>query len=160
MSELTFDGQHEEESVKFIFRRHFITVRNGILFMLIVMLIGALPMFMWPDLGYMFWIFVGSIIVGLLGFGYSYIKWYFSIYIVTNERIRQINQKGLFKKSTIDLDLDKIQSVSVHVPGIFAGIFDYGTILIQTGVGDLVISMVPHPNKIHNKLQNAIKEAA
>ena len=85
--------------------------------------------------------------------------WYFSIYIVTNERIRQILQKGLFKKSVVDLGLDKIQSVSVVTPGVMAGISGYGTILIQTGVGDLVISQVPKPEKIHNKLQNAIKLA-
>lgn len=160
MSELIFDGQREDEQVLFIFRRHFITAKAGFIFLILSIIIGTLPMFMWPNISYMFWIFIGFVVIGLFGLGYSYMLWFFSIYIITNERIRQINQKGLFKKSTIDLDLDKIQSVSVHIPGIFAGIFDYGTILIQTGVGDLVISMVPHPNKIHNKLQNAIKEAA
>ena len=67
-------------------------------------------------------------------------------------------QRGLFKKTVVDLGLDKIQSISMSVPGMFAGMFGYGTILIQTGVGDLVISMVSHPEEIHNKLQNAQKE--
>ena len=102
----------------------------------------------------MFWIFLGCVAVGLIGLGYTYMLWYFSIYIVTNERIRQITQKGLFKKTTVDLGIDKIISVSVSIPGAIAGIFGYGTLLIQTSVGDLVISQVPKPEKIHNQLQN------
>ncbi|MBP5512331.1 hypothetical protein J6X90_03015, partial [Candidatus Saccharibacteria bacterium] len=63
----------------------------------------------------------------------------------------------IFKKTVVDLGLDKIQSISFGVPGLIAGIFGYGTILIQTGVGDLVISQVSKPAKIHDKLQNVLK---
>lgn len=113
-------------------------------------------MLLWPNVSYMFWLFLGFVFLGFLGAIYAYILWYFSIYIVTDQRLRQISQKGLFKKSVVDLSLDKIQSISYGVPGLFAGLFDYGTILIQTGVGDLTISKVSHPEDIHNKLQNAV----
>lgn len=159
MAELSFDGQREGERVLFIFRRHFSTAKRGIFFLIFMIIVGLVPMILWQNDARMLWVFLGCIVVGLLGLGYSYMLWYFSIYIVTNERIRQILQKGLFKKSVVDLGLDKIQSVSVVTPGALAGISGYGTILIQTGVGDLVISQVPKPEKIHNKLQNAIKIA-
>ena len=159
MAELHFDGQREGERVLFTFRRHFSTAKRGILFLIFMTAAGVVPMFLWQNDVRMLWVLLGCIAVGLMGLGYSYLMWYFSIYIVTNERIRQILQKGLFKKSVVDLGLDKIQSVSVVTPGVMAGISGYGTILIQTGVGDLVISQVPKPEKIHNKLQNAIKLA-
>lgn len=159
MSELAFDGQREGEKVKFIFRRHITTARKGLRFLIIMIIIGVVPMVLWPDIKEMFWIFLGCVIVGLLGLGYAYMLWYFSVYIVTNERIRQITQKGLFKKTVVDLGIDKIQSVSVSTPNMIAGLFGYGTILIQTGVGDMIISQVPKPNEIHNKLQNIAKEA-
>lgn len=159
MSELSFDGQRDGETVQFIFRRHITTARKGLRFLIIMIIIGVIPMLLWPDIPEMFWVFFGCVIVGLIGVLYAYILWYFSIYVVTNERIRQVSQKGIFKKSTVDLGLDKIQSISVSTPGIIAGIFGYGTILIQTGVGDLIISQVPKPDKIHNKLQNLIMEA-
>ena len=66
-------------------------------------------------------------------------------------------KKGFFRKTVVDLGLDKIQSISYGVPGLIAGIFGYGTILIQTGVGDLVISEVKTPAKIYDKLQNVMK---
>lgn len=158
MSELSFDGQREDERVIFIFRRHLSTARRGLIFLIIMIILGLIPMFLWKDDSRMFWVFLGCVIVGLLGVAYSYLLWYFSIFIVTNERIRQIIQKGLFKKTTTDLWLDKIQSISYSVPSVVAGIFGYGTILIQTAVGDLIISGVPKPAKIHNKLQDIAKE--
>lgn len=131
------------------------TAKKGFFFLVVMTTLGILPMIMWPGDARMFWIFLGLFMVGLIGAIHSYILWYFSIYIVTNERIRQVVQKGLFRKTVVDLDLDKIQSISMNVPGVFAGIFGYGTIVVQTGVGDLVISHVSHPKKVHNKLQNA-----
>lgn len=159
MSELSFDGQREGEKVKFVFRRHISTIKKSIFFLVLMIVAGIIPMVLWKDDSRMFVVFLGCLVIGLLGVGYSYILWYFSVYIVTNERIRQITQKSLFKKTIVDLGLDKIQSVSVNIPSAMAGICGYGTILIQTGVGDLIISQVPKPNKIHNKLQDIAKEA-
>lgn len=159
MTKLSFDGQREGEEVEFIFRRHISTASKGILFLIVMIGLGIVPMVMWPGDARMFWIFLGCVIIGIFGMAYGYLLWYFSIYIVTNERIRQISQKGLFKKTVVDLGLNKIQSISVSTPGLIAGIMGYGTILIQTGVGDLVISKVPKPEKIHNKLENVAREA-
>ena len=159
MSELQFDGQREGERLEFIFRRHILTARKGVLWLGIMIGLGVVPLLIWPESTDMMIVFFGCVILGLSGAIYSYILWYFSIYIVTNERLRQVSQKGLYRKSVVDLGLDKIQSVSCHVPGVFGGIFGYGTILIQTVAGDLVISMVRKPEKIHNKLQNLVRKA-
>ena len=42
---------------------------------------------------------------------------------------------------------------------MWGSIFGYGTILVQTSAGDLVLSTVKNPEEIHNQLQNAIHEA-
>ena len=157
MANLVFDGQREGEEVKFVFRRHILTAKKGLVFLILMSIVGFLLMVIWPRNPEMFWGFLACVGIGIIGFVYAYILWYFSIYIVTDQRIRQISQKGLFKKTVVDLGLDKIQSISYGVPGIVAGIFGYGTILIQTGVGDLVISQVSKPSKIYDKLQNVLK---
>ena len=157
MSNLQFDGQREGEEVKFVFRRHFLTAKKGFFFMVIMITAGIIPMLIWKNNNSMFWFFIGMSIIGFIGFLYAYMLWYFSLYIVTDQRIRQISQKGFFKKTVVDLGLDKIQSISYGVPGIIAGIFGYGTILIQTGVGDLVISQVARPSRIYDKLQDVSK---
>lgn len=141
-----------------MFRRHFLTAKSGVIFLILMIMIGVGLTLLWPNNMMIFETFLALILVGVLGFLYSYILWYFSIYIVTNQRIRQISQRGLFKKSVVDLGLDKIQSISYGVNGIRAGLMGYGTIVIQTAVGDLVISMVKNSEKIYNDLQNLINE--
>ncbi len=154
MADMAFDGQREGEKVEFIFRRHMATARKGVVWLIVMCGLGVVPMLIWKDNPTMFWVFIGFVVVGLIGLSYAYMLWYFSIYIVTDQRLRQVNQKGLFKKSVVDLGLDKMQSISYGVPGLFGGLFGYGTILIQTAVGDLKISMVAKPEKIYNELQN------
>lgn len=144
--------------MQFVFRRHFLTAKSGVIFLILMIMIGVGLTLLWPNNMMIFEVFLALILVGVLGFLYSYMLWYFSIYIVTNQRIRQISQRGLFKKSVVDLGLDKIQSISYGVSGIRAGLMGYGTIVIQTAVGDLVISMVKNSEKIYNDLQNLINE--
>lgn len=158
MRKMVFDGQREGEEVQFVFRRHFLTAKSGVIFLILMIMIGVGLTLLWPNNMMIFETFLVLILVGVLGFLYSYMLWYFSIYIVTNQRIRQISQRGLFKKSVVDLGLDKIQSISYGVSGIRAGLMGYGTIVIQTAVGDLVISMVKNSEKIYNDLQNLINE--
>ena len=158
MRKMIFDGQREGEEVQFVFRRHFLTAKSGVIFLILMIMIGVGLTLLWPNNMMIFETFLALILVGVLGFLYSYMLWYFSIYIVTNQRIRQVSQRGLFKKSVVDLGLDKIQSISYGVSGIRAGLMGYGTIVIQTAVGDLVISMVKNSEKIYNDLQNLINE--
>ena len=158
MTKLVFDGQREGEEVKFIFRRHFTTAKAGIIFLIVLIILGLVPLFLWKGDARMFWLFVGFVLIGFIGFLYSYMMWYFSVYIVTNQRIRQITQKGLFKKTVVDLGLDKIQSISYGITSVIGGIIGYGTILIQTGVGDLVISAVGKPAEIYERLQQTVSE--
>lgn len=85
--------------------------------------------------------------------------WYFTIYIVSNERIRQITQHGFFGKDVVELRLAKIQNISYKVPGFSGEVFKFGTIVIQTIVGDLVIHKVEHPDLVYEKLQDAVDAA-
>lgn len=90
---------------------------------------------------------------------YHFMLWYFTVYIVTDQRIRQVTQKGFFGKDVIELRLSKVQNISYNIPGLSGEIFHFGTIVIQTFVGDLVIHNVEHPDKIYNKLQDAVNNA-
>ncbi len=153
-----FEGQRTGEEVLYIFRRHFSTTRRGFLFMLFMIAFGAVPFAIWKQDAQMTFVWIIFGLIGVLGYAYAVLLWYFSFYMITTERLRQTRQKGLFKKTVVDLDLEKIQSISFGVPGMFGAMLDYGTILVQTGAGDLVMSMVSHPETVYNELQNAAHE--
>lgn len=155
-AKLDFDGQRPGEEVLFIFRRHIIAMRKGFYCLLIPFAISALPVLIWPTVIELLWVPLGGLVLGLILFFYHWMMWYFTIYIVTDQRIRQITQKGFFGKDVVELRLSKIQNISYNIPGFSGEIFGFGTIVIQTFVGDLVIRHVEHAEKIYNKLQDAV----
>lgn len=151
-----FSGQHEGEDVILVFRRHPIVMRKGLYLLLAPFLLASLPVLIWPtDLRWI-WVALGGLCVGLLLFFYHWIGWYFTVFIVTNQRLRQVTQQGVFGKSVIDLGLNKIQNVSYNVEGMNAALMGFGTIVIQTYVGDLVLDNVHHPGKIYEMLQDVL----
>ena len=58
--------------------------------------------------------------------------YYLNIHIVTDERIVDIDQVGLFSHTVSELNIDKIEDVTSEVHGIAGHIFNYGTVFIQT----------------------------
>ena len=152
----SFDGQRDGEKLLFIFRRHIIAMRKGFYLLLIPLVITAIPPLIWSYNLELFILPVVGLAVGIMLFLYHFILWYFTIYIVTDQRIRQVTQKGIFGRQVIDLRLSKVQNISYTIPGFSGEIFKFGTIVIQTFVGDLVIHNVEHPVEIYNKLQDAV----
>lgn len=155
-----FEGQHEDEQVLFVFRRHIIAMRKGFYALLIPFALSAIPPLIWQNDLELFLLPVGGLALGLLLFSYYFMMWYFTVYIVTTERIRQVTQHGLFGKDVVELRLSKIQNISYNIPGFTGEIFKFGTIIIQTFVGDLVIHMVEHPDETYTKLQDAVHHAS
>jgi energy-coupling factor transporter transmembrane protein EcfT len=157
--QLDFDGQREGEELLFIFRRHVIAMRKGFYLLLIPFVISAIPVFIWSTVLEVYWSPVIGLGLGILLFLYHFLMWYYTVYIVSDQRLRQVTQKGFFGKDVVELGLSKIQSISYNVPGFSGEVLGFGTIVIQTFVGDLVINKVEHPEEIYNKLQDAVAAA-
>lgn len=157
---LDFDGQRDGEELLFVFRRHLIAMRKGFYLLLIPFVISSIPPLIWQSNLELFLLPIGGLVLGLILFSYHFLMWYFTMYIVTDQRIRQITQKGFFGKDVIELRLSKIQNISYNIPGFTGELFGFGTIVIQTFVGDLVINKVEHPDKIYNQLQDAVSAAS
>lgn len=155
-AQLEFDGQRQDETLLFVFRRHIIAMRKGFYLLLITFAFSCIPPLIWQNSPKVFIVPIVGFILGMILLFYHFIIWYFTVYIVTDQRIRQITQRGLFGKDVIELRLSKIQNISYNVPGFAGELFKYGTIVIQTFVGDLVIRNVARPDKVYNMLQDAV----
>ena len=151
-----FDGQREGEELLFVFRRHIIAMRKGFYGLLIPFALLSIPPLIWQQNIELFLLPVIGFGIGLVIFFYQFMMWYFTVYIVTSERLRQVTQRGFFGKDVVELRLSKIQNISYNIPGFSGEVFGFGTLVIQTFVGDLVIHKVEHPDKIYNKLQDAV----
>lgn len=155
-----FDGQREGETVLFVFRRHIIAMRKGFYLLLIPFAASSVPPLIWQTRLELFLLPIVGLAIGTVLFLYHFMMWFFTIYVVTDQRIRQVTQRGFFGKDVVELRLSKIQNISYTIPGLSGELFKFGTIVIQTFVGDLVIHKVEHPDKIYNKLQDAVEKAS
>ncbi|MDR2524446.1 MAG: PH domain-containing protein [Candidatus Nomurabacteria bacterium] len=155
----TFPDQRPGETVQFVFRRHIFALRRGFLALIILTIIGFVPYMIVPGNRDLILIGLGAVLLGLLVLFYHWIGWYFTVYIVTDQRIRQNRQKGLFDRATVDIGLDKIQNSVVNVRGLFGSLFGYGSIALYTQAGDLVVTMVSRAEQIYGKLQLVIDAA-
>lgn len=151
-----FEGQREDEQLIFVFRKHIIAMRKGFYLLFIPFALSAIPPLIWQSTMELFLLPIAGLLIGLLLFSYHFIMWYFTVYIVTDQRLRQVTQHGFFGKDVVELRLSKIQNISYNIPGFSGEMLGFGTIVIQTVVGDLVINKVDHPENIYTKLQDAV----
>lgn len=80
---------------------------------------------------YLLWLLILWIVVTLIWTDYYLDVWY-----VTNQRIIDVEQRGLFNRKISTFRLDMIQDTTIEVPGIIATLIGYGDIHIQTAGQD------------------------
>ena len=160
-----FPGQFEDEDVLFVFRKHPVVMRKGIIFGSLGLLFGPLYTLILtyvhpdapPTLNFFYLSFVVSIGISALLFFPAWMSWHFSVFVVTNQRFMQITQKGMFHRSVVDMSLNQIQMVNYEIAGLQETLLGFGTIMMQTFVGDLVIHYIHHPAKIQKKLLEILR---
>lgn len=158
MSEKYFADQFENEEVLFVFRKHPVVMRRGLVFGMLAILLGTMPSLIKPNYEVYFIGLLCGTALGTLVFLPSWIAWHFSVFIVTDQRLIQITQKGLFHRSVVDMGLNQIQMVNYEIDGLQATLLGFGTIVMQTFVGDLVIHDIHHPASIQKKMLEVLRE--
>jgi uncharacterized membrane protein YdbT with pleckstrin-like domain len=155
-----FEDQFDDEEVLYVFHKHPIVMRKGLVLAMLGPLLGILPSYFKPSLGFGY--FFGGLLVGILVGALlllpSWIGWHFSVFIVTDQRFIQIIQKGFFNRSVADISLSQIQSVNYEIKGLQETLLGFGTIKIQTYVGDLTVHDVSHPSKVQKRLLNILRK--
>jgi uncharacterized membrane protein YdbT with pleckstrin-like domain len=84
---------------------------------------------------------------------YFFVRWldfYLDIAIVTSDRIVDIDQHGLFRRTVDELDCKMIQDVSAAKHGVFQTLFNFGTVEIQTAGErrNFTFANVPDPDRV------------
>lgn len=160
-----FPDQFDNEEVLYVFRKHPIVMRKGLIFGSLGLLVGPLYTLILtyakpdnpPTMTFFYLSFVVSILISAILFFPAWMNWYFSVFIISDRRFIQITQKGMFRRSVVDMALPQIQMVNYEVSGVQETLLGYGTIMMQTFVGDLVIHYIHHPAKIQKKMLEILR---
>lgn len=70
---------------------------------------------------------------------------YLDMWVITTERIIDVEQQGLFRREISEIPLRHVQDVTLEIKGVIETFLKFGTIRIQTaGEREFTIEYVPH----------------
>jgi uncharacterized membrane protein YesL len=158
-----FKEQFDDEELQLVFRKHPIVMRKGLILASFGMLVGPVYTLILtyankshpPSISFFFISVLLSFILAFLLIFPWWIRWHFSVYIMTNQRFIQ-QTRSLLQINFVDISLDQIQMINYQIAGLEQTLLHFGTITVQTYVGDLVIKDVHHPERVQKKNGGAV----
>jgi hypothetical protein len=149
-------------------RRHLIVFYARVLFLVALLLV---PLFLSPLLVLLINKAAGGS-AGSIVFGFFYVLWllivwvifflqwtdyYLDLWIITNKRIFDIEQNGVFTREVSVFRLENLQDITIEVSGFIATLLKYGTVHIHTAgeSHDFTIKDAARPVEVKNIIMRA-----
>lgn len=166
-----FPGKQEGEKVIIFARRHWIAFLPDTVVATVAALVPIIILVALSALGYAPFQDTARIVTVLLVPSYYltlatwlFIRWldyYLDIAIVTDRRILDIDQYGLFRRRISELNHEVVQDVSTEKDGPLQTFFNFGSVVVQTAGEreNFQFSTIPQPDKIAEKI-NEMQQAA
>lgn len=131
-----FESQHSKEKILIMARKHIATNIGWILTVLVLSLIplfwGEFPLVALVSSGVRSGLFILWYLALLLFAFQKMLLWFYNIYIITDERIIDVDFFGLLYKNINVTQIRKIEDVNYSQVGLMSSIFNFGNIVIQT----------------------------
>lgn len=160
-----FETQHADEQVLLVLRQHPISNVGWIIIALGLVLLPGLIIPFFPFVnslppqylafaGVGWWMFIAAYVIE------QFLNWYFNIYIITDERVIDVDFYSLLYKRVSEAKTDNIQDVSATTAGFFGALFNYGDITIQTAGErrEFEFGKVPEPAMVTKFINELILE--
>lgn len=161
----SFKGQYQGEVLVMLLRRHKYTIVTPLS---ILALLALAPLVFWNVLSAHF---ASPLDRSILEFLVSiwYLVWWIAAFyfimlyslntlIITDRRIIDNNQIGLFDRKVSELNLYRIQDVSVEVKGVMETFLRFGDIVIETAAKDedFRFKEIADPERVKNVIMQAL----
>ncbi len=155
----SFDQRDSKEEIILVLRSHWFTNLKWIVISLLMLLF---PLFCsyFNVLSFLpgNYKIIAAIFWFLVTFVYAFEKfltWYFNVFIITDERVVDIDFYNLLVKEVTEAKISMIQDVTYNVIGFIPTVLNYGNLFIQTAseVPMIEILNVPNPETVSKILQ-------
>ncbi|NLD46025.1 MAG: PH domain-containing protein [Clostridiaceae bacterium] len=162
---VSFQSQDDGEDVYILLRQHWavnlpslIKVLLGIIFpFIVIFIISVLPgegeLF---PVSYIICAWIAWYIILLTYSILKFLSWYFNAYIITSDRIVDLDFYGLLSHKISSASLLNIEDVSSGHFGLWQNLFDFGTVRIQTAAetAEFRFDNVPKPGYVKDKIMD------
>lgn len=155
---------HSGEHLVVITDEHWIKFVGPVL--LFVLLLGvSLLLFYFAGLSahHTMWLSHGTLLIAMFVFLMTH-HWFFMVLlseamdriIVTNRRLFRMKYRLLFTEDILEISFEKMKTVDATKTGILQNLLRYGTLSFETKLAS--ISLIPHPNKLAQIIQKAMRD--
>lgn len=96
-----------------------------------------------------YWLFIW-----MAAFG-TFINHFLDQWVITTERVIDINQRDFWSREVSSLLLSRVQNVETDISGLFNTLFGFGTVSLETGgaeVGRFRMTGLAHPRALRDKI--------
>ncbi|HCC22601.1 TPA: hypothetical protein DF272_00255 [Candidatus Falkowbacteria bacterium] len=165
-----FPNQKPNEKILMFIRRHWIVVAKIII---LSILISVLPIafylffarqyeFLSQDLYRSVYVLFNSayaLFVILFTFS-NFIDYYLDVWIVTDMRVINIEQKGLFAREMSEKELGRMQDITSEIKGFWATVFHFGDVHIQTAGEEqrFIFKQIPEADEVTRQISDLAAE--
>jgi uncharacterized membrane protein YdbT with pleckstrin-like domain len=152
----------DEENLRAMARRHAITIIGPLFLAMLLIVIPFFFLFPLFSLGFFgVVLFICLLVSGILLAFRTFFLWDADVLIITDHRIVDVDQRGLFSRHVSEAPLSAIQDVSWKKQGIWQTMCGMGTVKIQTAGATAIIEAdkIPKPERIHELINQARQEA-
>lgn len=154
-----FETQELEEKIILLLRKHWITNLPWLV-STIILVFAPLSLRYFPLLAFLPTRFqiMAIVLWYLLVTAFvleQFLTWFFNVYIITDERIVDIDFYNLLYKEVSDAKIDRIQDVTYKMGGVVRALFNFGDIFIQTAGTEpnFEFRAVPRPDRVVRVLE-------
>lgn len=162
MSDIEFDNQRNDEEIVILGRRHpWILAKAGMIIVVAILVVVLIFMIFGASLVSSIAL-ISAIVFALI---YGFIRWFVytnNIFILTNQRIINIDQGGFFSRRVTEAELGNILNVSYEIKGPIKSLLNFGEVSIDTSGSDinaLILKNVENPHFIQEKIVSLQKKA-
>lgn len=160
MSSELFPGIMPDEKVYIVVREHWFHFLIKVLVWGLLVVFGIVFAYFGPEYVPFFFTGTALLVMKLIGSIYLiflavyiflvFVIHYLNVHIITNMRVVDIDQKGLFSHTFSELHINKLEDATSQVNGFFGTIFNFGNVLIQTAGASEQFDFehVPEPSKL------------
>lgn len=151
---VSFETQEESENVVLLLRQHPIVnvpwILLAIVFIFAPSVLSSFPLLSFLPTRFqivsvLFWYLITAAFIIERA-----LYWFFNVYIVTTERVIDVDFDNLIYRQVADAEIIKIQDVTYMIGGVVRTLFDFGDVVIQTAGKELEFNFqaVPHPASV------------
>ncbi|MCA9365174.1 MAG: PH domain-containing protein [Candidatus Moranbacteria bacterium] len=164
-----FRGQLDGEKILHVVRRHWFNIFIQFIPVIVFLFLWVTALILIPasfptiieNYTTLFW-FLASTFLIFIWFTAAviWVDYYLDVWIITNLRIVNVEQKGFFLRHVSELRYWSVQDVTTKVGGMLPTLLNYGDITVQTAGTDIyfVFRSVPDPYAIKAEIINLQKK--